>query len=352
MSCYHPMVLINSSDMTDPIQRAIVDRLKMVHHKDKHIKSVNTLLIPREVAEKEGLTLRENNAVLVPCGRCVGCYLDYSRDWAIRIMSEVRSYDENYFVTLTYDDDHLPQGSQGFATLVPDHVSEFMKTFREMMRQEYGVTGIRFFACGEYGGKDLRPHYHIILLNCPLKDLKDKFPTPVDGTIRYCRRYDSNGDLLKHSDIIHKAWNKGLCPIGEVTFESCAYVSRYVLKKAHDYSKDYYDKFGVVPEFVRMSRRPGIGYQFFMQELDHIYEYDNFSFLRGDQVINVKPGRYADKLLKKVDEQRYYDLKKKRRDDFYDSIDTKDFDGVDIRVNNHKAEYNKEHSIKLLKRNL
>ena len=192
MACFHPMVLINTSKMTDPEQRKIVARLKLIHKKDEKNRSVNTLIIPRELALQEGLHLEELDAVPVPCGRCIGCRLDYSRVWAERCVHEASQYENNWFLTLTYDDDHLPIGKKGIPTLIKDEVSSFMKRLRTKMKREYGVDGIRFFACGEYGTNGervLHPHYHIILFNCPLQDLSDRHPIKVDGQIKMIHQH-------------------------------------------------------------------------------------------------------------------------------------------------------------------
>lgn len=352
MSCYHPMIMIETSDMTDPKQREIVERLRLVHKHDEKIKSVNTIFIPREIAEREGIDLRKNKALIVPCGRCIGCRLDYSRQWAMRAMHEAKRHEYNYFVSLTYDDEHLPIGSKGVPTLVHDELSAFMKRFRKAMSEEYGITGIRFFGCAEYGETSLRPHYHVILFDCPLPDLQERHPIPVDGKIQWIKQYDSNGEQLLYSPLLGKCWNKGTAEIGQVSFESCAYVARYIVKKQYgDGAKAYADA-GVIPEYVRMSRRPGIGYDYFQENLERIYMTDNINFKRGDMVITVKPGKYVDKLLKKADEAKYYEIKKKRHDDFYDGVDCKIYENVDVATNLHRAEQEKLSSIKQLKRSL
>lgn len=114
MSCYHPMVRIETSNMTDPVQREIAYRLSLDHRKTKSARSVTGLLIPRELALKEGIDLRLNKAILVPCQRCIGCRLDYSREWAIRCMKEAECHTDNWFLTLDYDDEHLPIGKKVF----------------------------------------------------------------------------------------------------------------------------------------------------------------------------------------------------------------------------------------------
>ena len=124
MSCYHPMILIKTSNMTDPEQRRISEVLRMMHKGSGH--SATTFLIPRELAISEGITLRENQATLVPCGCCIGCRLDYARQWAERCIHEADSHTDNYFLTLTYDDDHLPKNKKDLPAFFGDEISDFM----------------------------------------------------------------------------------------------------------------------------------------------------------------------------------------------------------------------------------
>lgn len=101
-----------------------------------------------------------------------------------------------------------------------------------------------------------------------------------------------------------------------------------------------------------MSRRPGIGYDWYNEHFDQIYEFDKVVFKRGDKVIYQNPVRYVDRMLRDRDEQRYYDLKEKRHQDFYDSVDCKTYESVDLATNNHRAEQEKLRSAKLLKRKI
>lgn len=350
MSCYHPMVLVKTSDMTDPNQRKIAERLKLLHKGEG--KSTSTFLIPRELAVDEGLTLEGNNAILVPCGHCIGCRLDYSRQWAERCVHEAEKYEFNYFLTLTYDDEHLPRGSKGVPSLVKDELSDFMKALRGYFDYHYGEKEIRFFGCAEYGEASLRPHLHILLFNCNIRDLQDRHPVPVDGKIKWIHQYDSNDNMLLFSPSIHKLWSKGSVQIGAVTFESCAYVSRYIVKKQlGDDAKQYKDA-GVLPPYVRMSRCPGIGYSWYMDNLQKIYDVDKVVVRRGSKVVFCNPGKYCDNILKQQDEQAFYELKEKRHHDFYDGVDCKTYEGVDVITNLHNAEARKLSSAKLLKRTL
>ena len=148
--------------------------------------------------------------VTVPCGRCIGCRLDYSRMWAIRCVHEASQHAENSFVTLTYNNDHLPEN-------MSVNKEELQKFFKRL-RKELDGKFIRYFACGEYGEKLQRPHYHAIIFGHSF----------MDDRILHAKR---NGHLLYRSPTLEKVWKFGFSLIGEVTFQSAAYVARYVVKK-------------------------------------------------------------------------------------------------------------------------
>lgn len=207
----------------------------------------------------------------VPCGKCIGCRLDYARHWAERCWCESQLWPQNWFLTLTYDDEHLPTDG----SLQPKEVQDYLKRLRESYRDR-GHTGIRFFMCGEYGGRTFRPHYHILGFNLPLSDLT-------------FYRKSELGDAYYNSASLSKLWDKGFTVVGELTPQSAAYVARYVQKKAE--KQIDYDALGVYPEYIRMSRRPGIGFGY----LEKLYEkiYDNDKIYLPDGVV-VRPSRYFD----------------------------------------------------------
>lgn len=129
--------------------------------------------------------------------------------WAVRIVHEAQMWPQNSFITLTYRPEDLPQGG----SLNVEHYQLFMKKLRARN------TGhkIRFFHCGEYGEKLSRPHYHAILFNYDFPD-KKVFS-------------EKNGNTIYTSELLEDIWGKGFCTIGDVTFQSAAYVARYVMKK-------------------------------------------------------------------------------------------------------------------------
>lgn len=233
--------------------------------------------------------------VFLPCGQCIGCRLARSRDWAMRCVHESKLHDQNCYLTLTYDDDHVPYSKiTGEQTLVKKHLQDFMKRLRYYL----GDIKIRFFACGEYGEITHRPHYHVILFGY---DFSDK--------VFY--KYSKDGLPYYASPMLNKIWSHGLCVVADVTFSSCAYVSRYITKKiTGEASKDAYE--GITPEFVNMSRRPGIGKDWFLKYSSDVYPYDEVIINDNGKYRKLSPPRYYDNLYAEIAPDDLEIIKNKR----------------------------------------
>ncbi|AXH73360.1 MAG: replication initiator protein [Microviridae sp.] len=224
--------------------------------------------------------------IKVPCGQCIGCRLARARSWAVRCMHEVRCFDVSSFVTLTYADCSLPTAG----TLVKRDLQLFMKRLRKVR-----PVGLRFFACGEYGERTFRPHYHLLLFNT---DFADK---------RFYKTSSTGFDLFK-SDELRGLWPAGDNIIGGVTFESAAYVARYCLKKITGPEAEAHYA-GREREFTVMSRRPGIGLSFFEKHGPEMYRHDS-AIMSGREV--ALP-RYYDTKFEAVDSVEYDRVKVDRR---------------------------------------
>lgn len=170
----------------------------------------------------------------------------------------------------------------------------FMKRLRKSVSTSN--TLIRFFACGEYGEKNFRPHYHACIFGY---DFPDKQLIELNG----------RGDKVYQSDFLTQVWGKGMCRVGDLTFESAAYVARYVCKKiTGDAAIDHYgDR---VPEFTLHSKKPGIGKPFFDRFKSDIYPHDEV-IVRGRV---MRPPQYYDRQLEKEDPQQYIALRQSRSD--------------------------------------
>lgn len=210
----------------------------------------------------------QNRPVDLPCGQCIGCRLERSRQWAVRCMHEASLHKNNCFITLTYNDQNLPPDG----SLQLKHYQDFMKR----LRKRFG-SGIRFFHCGEYGEKFSRPHYHACLFNF---DFPDKQLFKKSGE---CNLYVSKA--------LEELWPVGFSTIGDVTFESAAYVARYITKKVTgDSAEAHYN--GRTPEYVTMSRRPGIGKGWFDKFRSDVYPCDSVT-MRGGKTF--KPPKAYDR---------------------------------------------------------
>lgn len=205
----------------------------------------------------------------VPCGQCIGCRLERSRQWAVRCVHEAQSHVDKCFVTLTYDDEHLPPGR----TLVKADFQKFMKRLRKQTGEK-----IRFFHCGEYGDLDARPHYHALLFGI---DFPDKKPHSTNG----------QGDVIYKSETLERIWGKGFCTIGALTFETAAYTARYIMKKVtgenaiHHYETVDSASGEIIqrqPEYITMSLKPGIGGDWFDKFSSDLYPSD-FVVIRGQR---------------------------------------------------------------------
>lgn len=268
MACFHPMVGYHSvSERTQSGKpRIVFDRSK--GYADRPIK--------------------------LPCGQCIGCRLERSRQWAIRCVHESQLHDENCFITLTYDEDHLPASR---SLCHRDWVLFFKR-----LRKKYG-RGIRYYMCGEYGETTARPHYHACVFGL---DFDDKSPWQ-----------ERNGHTVYTSATLDRLWGMGHCTVGDVTFDSAAYVARYIMKKVTgDLADDHYQwtdwDTGEVhyldPEYTQMSRRPGIGKGWLDAFQSDAYPSD-FVVLNGQK---IKPPKFYDRCYEIVDPDELEKIKARR----------------------------------------
>lgn len=269
MPCYTPLKGYASIDRTDKGKRSLVFSAQAGYY-DKPID--------------------------VPCGQCIGCKLERSRQWAIRMQHESKLYQENCFITLTYDNEHLPEDYS--LNLV--HYQLFMKK----LRSYYAPKKIRFYHCGEYGDINRRPHYHAAIFN---HDFRDK--------IQY--KQSPGGHPLYTSAALSKLWEYGHADIGELTFDSAAYIARYCTKKiTGDLADDHYTTTHPItgeiiqqsPEYATMSRRPGIGALWYEKYKHDTYK-DDTIIINGKA---VKPPKFYDTKYKEDHPDEYSKIKAAR----------------------------------------
>ena len=278
MACFHPLVAYRSADGSI----SFVDRGK-------------------------------GDQLLLSCGQCIGCRLERSRQWATRCVHEASLYDDNCFITLTYNNDNVPID----VGLNYSHFQLFMKR----LRKRFPNDTIRFYMCGEYGENYGRPHYHACLFGFNFPD-------------RVLHSRTGSGFFIYTSRILESLWSYGFSSVADFSFESAAYVARYVMKKiTGQAAKRHYEVLDEMtgeiynrsPEFCRMSLKPGIGAGWW----DKFGQSDVVP--RDKVVINgveATVPRYYDKLLRRDNLLQYDDAKTRRALDNYSRRD----DNTDARL--------------------
>lgn len=289
--------------------------------------------------------------IKLPCGRCIGCKIQRTQDWATRCLHESQQHKENCFLTLTYRPDllhpsskepdlstvgtvdnredarELPTIAQDRVTqatrnsahvdnsrsrppsapaslgrkdrsascLTPDWDGEGLskkdhKKFVKRLRKKCGP--LRYYMCGEYGEKLGKPHYHYLIFGYNFPD-------------RYYWKTSKSGERIYRSATLDRLWPFGHAWIGSVTYESCAYVAAYVMKKLNgSKAEEHYRRqdeggndYWLMPEFNEMSRRPGIANKWWHEFNADVYTDD--VIIRDAR--KARPPRYYDKLLKLFD---------------------------------------------------
>lgn len=221
----------------------------------------------------------------LPCGKCTGCRLERSRQWAVRIMHEAHCHEFNSFITLTYDDQHVPEDYG----LQLDHVQDFMKRLRGRVSTAHQGLKIRHFLCGEYGDLRGRPHYHAAIFGY---DFPDKLQM---GT-------NEHGQPIYNSALLADIWGMGGVSTAALEPGSAGYVARYSVKKINGAkAPDHYYRYSPVsgrmhnvrPEFATQSRRPGLGAAWLEKYRGDVYP---SGFIVVDGVPQAPPKYYLSKL--------------------------------------------------------
>lgn len=243
--------------------------------------------------------LTTGQLVSVPCGRCIGCRIDRTRQWMVRNVHENMMHNESAFLTLTIAPENMEKHGPSVSNLVH-------QKFIRALRKKLEPKKIRFYMCGEYGENFNRPHYHYLIFG---HGFPDKTPWQRLRGIQYYR-----------SEFLEKIWTYGFATIGAVTPETAGYTARYVMKKfLGDESDKHYqavdastgELIQLTPEFCRMSLKPGIGQEWFEKYgRSDIYDSGDFVVINGKK---YRCPRYYDKLLGELDERELETIKATRK---------------------------------------
>ena len=290
MGCTKPLVRLNTGQ--------VISLKTYLQKTGKYYQIEATKLQEKQHEQKIKELLKSEELTLLPCGHCTGCKMQNASSWANRMEMELPYHETAWFITFTYDDEHVPWSyNQGLGvnkrtgeieienlTLNYEDMQKFWKRLRRYLEYHKLNTGkLMYFQAGEYGGKTHRPHYHAIVYDLPIeqKDLKV-----------YKKR---NGSVYYNVDWLTKLWGMGHIVIAPAEWKAMAYTARYTTKKiyGHD-AKRYYEELGVLPERCMMSKNPAIGMQYYEDHKDEIYQKDEIQLKNGKQ---CKPPRYFDKLF-------------------------------------------------------
>lgn len=223
--------------------------------------------------------------ISIGCGMCMPCRINYTTEWKNRLLAEGKTTENNWFLTLTYADENIPErvitdengevqvdynGKPVIANpLNKKHLQDFNKRLRRRWDYEHHHEGIRHFGTGEYGDKTGRPHYHEMLFNLPLYDLKEveeRFFIKQGQKVKY---------TLYWSKELQKLWPYGRITVGEFNDTTCGYMAGYAVKKRKGkQAEEWYRERGLEPEFMISSRRPGIGFNYFDEHRRDMIEND------------------------------------------------------------------------------
>ena len=235
----------------------------------------------------------------IPCGRCVFCRLKTAFGKTVRITHEAQCWDVASFLTLTYSPENLRYSIKGVPTLTRGQKSD-MTLFLKRLRKYLDKLKVKYFQCAEYGETTFRPHHHVILYGFDFSHNRE----PISNT-------------LFRSPDLDNLWRLGACAIGNVSWDSAAYVASYCVKKlTGPDAQATYDEAAILPPYMTSSL--GLGLPWIQRWHDQVYPRDRI-IVKGH---SCKPPRYYDQWLEKTNPEMYYRVRKKRenvefKEDYY-----------------------------------
>lgn len=221
---------------------------------------ITPMTIKRKFKAQDGSLTR-----VVNCGKCGKCLRKKQLDWCFRLGKELENSTSACFLTLTYSDENAPYAEGGYSLLRRD-----FQNFMKRLRKHAQSTKIKYYACGEYGSKTERPHYHAIVFNLP-------------------RPFEK---------VVEKAWKLGHIHIGTVTESSIFYTTKYTLKGIKRRKSEIVDQYGREPEFQLMSN--GLGLQYVKEPIV------NYLRNKGSKLLRLQGGNYK-KLPRYYEEKMFTD---------------------------------------------
>lgn len=302
MSCYKPLIRLYNPNDKDVSGR--------VYSLSRYSQLTGKQL------KYEDLMYRKD-IMLIPCGQCIGCRIRQREDWTTRIELEARDYpkEEVWFITLTYDEEHVPgmilgtgevirkaqytwkpgkERPESVQTLWYPDIQNFLKRLRKAYRGK-----LRYFIAGEYGEQTARPHYHMILYGWKPTDLKHLYKIQHNGYFT--------------SETLCKIWGLGNVQIAQAVPETYRYVAGYVTKKMYEIDgkkQNVYLDMGQVKPFAKMSLKPGLGDKYYQEHKNEIWQKGYIQCTNGKR---AQIPRYYEKMMEQENPQRLWRIKQNRQ---------------------------------------
>ena len=302
MSCYKPLVRLYNPDDREQSGR-VYSLARFSQLSGKQLKYEDLMYNPK--------------VMLIPCGQCIGCRIRQREDWTTRIELEARDYpkEEVWFITLTYDDDHVPgmivktgeimrkvqytwkpgeKRPSSVQILLYEDIQRFLKRLRKAYRGK-----LRYFVAGEYGEQTARPHYHMILYGWKPTDLENLYKIHHNGY--YTSKW------------LADLWGMGQIQIAQAVPETYRYVAGYVTKKMYEVNgkkANQYYELGQTKPFACMSLKPGLGDHYYQEHKAEIWQQGYIQCTNGKQ---AQIPRYYEKQMEAENPQRLWRIKQNRQ---------------------------------------
>lgn len=302
MSCYKPLIrLYNPNDREQSGRVYSLARFSQLSGKQLRYEDL----------------MYNPNVMLIPCGQCIGCRIRQREDWTTRIELEARDYpkEQVWFITLTYDDDHVPgmitktgeimrkvqytwkpgeERPSSVQILLYEDIQKFLKRLRKAYRGK-----LRYFVAGEYGEQTARPHYHMILYGWKPTDLENLYKIHHNGYYT--------------SEWLKNLWGMGQIQIAQAVPETYRYVAGYVTKKMYEIDgkkANAYYELGQTKPFACMSLKPGLGDKYYQEHKKEIWQQGYIQCTNGKR---AQIPRYYEKQMEAENPQRLWRIKQNRQ---------------------------------------
>ena len=302
MSCYKPLIRLYNPNNKE-ISGRVYSLARFSQLSGKQLKYEDLMYNPK--------------IMLIPCGQCIGCRIRQREDWTTRIELEARNYpkEQVWFITLTYDDDHVPgmivktgeimrkvqytwkpgeKRPESVQILLYEDIQKFLKRLRKAYRGK-----LRYFVAGEYGEQTARPHYHMILYGWEPTDLENLYKIHHNG--------------YYNSKWLADLWGMGQIQIAQAAPETYRYVAGYVTKKMYEIDgkkANAYYELGQTKPFACMSLKPGLGDRYYQEHKAEIWQKGYIQCTNGKR---AQIPRYYEKQMEAENPERLWRIKQNRQ---------------------------------------